>query len=515
MRARGDWLFPTFNGEPRHHKPILTYWLMGASTAVLGEGPAGMRLHSALAGAGTCLLVWMLGRRMLGAKAGFLAALMLAVSPIMVAESKMATTDAVLALWLTACQLCLWELARRGSRRIATAFWVLLALAMLTKGPVGPALLAATALFAWWWGCPVAEVWRRLEWRRGLIVFTALSAPWYLLMLFATRGEFVEVAVKQQLMQRIATGLEEHGAIPGYYALISTAVFFPWSCLVPMGMLAAWRRRKSNPNLAYLLAWIVGPMLLLECVRTKLIHYYLPAYPACALLAAWVIKSVDRQAVTLRRWPLGRLAQGMIGGIGVTAGVGMASAAFAAPAGLALPLIACGLVVGLGTAASLLQLHRGAAWRGAYGLAGSVGLLMFLLSAWLIPRAEPLRVSRIVGERMAALKSKTGLDPLLMNYQEPGVVYAYGRPIALTREAPALLARLDRQEAMITAVTPEELPLFASKFGVTFTPIEDVVGFNAAKGKAYRLHLAVIRKATAKAPESTALGTAGEQPLVK
>jgi len=513
MRARGDWLFPTFNGEPRYHKPILTYWLMGAATAVLGEGPAGMRLHSALAGTGTCLLVWMLGRRMLGARAGFLAALMLAVSPIMVAESKLATTDAVLTFWLTACQLCLWELSRRDSKRIALAFWALLALAMLTKGPVGPALLAVSAGLAWWWGCPVPEVWRRLEWRRGLLVFILLSGPWYLLMLVATRGEFVQVAVKQQLVQRIATGMEEHGAIPGYYALMSTVLFFPWSCLVPMGLLAAWRRRKGDANLAYLMAWIVGPMLLLECVRTKLIHYYLPAFPACALMAAWVVKSVDRQAVTLRRWPLGRLAQGMIGGIGVTAGVGLAAAATAAPSGLGLPLVGCGLVIGLGTAAGLLQLHRGATWRGAYGLAASVGLLMLLVGGWLIPRAEPLRVSREVGERMAALKERTGLDPLLMNYQEPGVIYAYGRPIALTREAGALRAQLDRREAMITAVTPEELPLFERKFGVTFTKIEDVLGFNAAKGQGYKLHLAEIRKA--EAPASTALGAPGEQPLVK
>ncbi|AMV40046.1 ArnT family glycosyltransferase [Planctomyces sp. SH-PL62] len=513
MRGSGDWLFPTFNGEPRHHKPILAYWFMGAATAILGEGPAGMRLHSALAGTGTCLLVWMLGRRILGARAGFLAALMLAVSPIMVAESKLATTDALLTFWLTACQLCLWELARRGSRRIALTFWVLLALAMLTKGPVGPALLAVTAAFAWWWGCPVVEVWRRLEWRRGLLAFALLSGPWYVLMLVATRGDFVEVAVKQQFLQRLATGMEEHGAIPGYYGLMSTALFFPWSCLVPMGLLAAWRRRKVDPNLAYLVAWIVGPMILLECVQTKLIHYYLPAYPACALLAAWVVKGVDRQAVTLRRWPLGRLAQGMIAGIGVTAGVGMAAASAIAPAGLGLPLVACGLVVGLGTAASLLQLHRGETWRGAYGLAATVGLMMLLVSGWLIPRAEPLRVSRIVGERLAALKAETGLDPLLMQYQEPGVVYAYGRPIALTREASTLRERLDRQEAMITAVTPEEVVEFEKKFGVEFTRIEDVAGFNAAKGKAYRLHLAVVRKA--KAPESTATGAVGEQPLVK
>ena len=30
MRARGDWLHPTFNGQPRYHKPILIYWLMRA-----------------------------------------------------------------------------------------------------------------------------------------------------------------------------------------------------------------------------------------------------------------------------------------------------------------------------------------------------------------------------------------------------------------------------------------------------------------------------------------------------
>jgi 4-amino-4-deoxy-L-arabinose transferase-like glycosyltransferase len=512
MRARGDWLFPTFNGEPRHHKPILSYWLMGLATALLGEGPDGMRLHSALAGTGTCLLVWMLGRRMLGARAGFLAALMLAVSPIMVAESKLATTDAVLSFWLMACQLCLFELTRRASRPIAAAFWIALSLAILTKGPVAPALLAAIALPAWWWGCPVATVWRRLEWRRGLLICSVLAAPWFVLMIGATRGGFLEVAVKQQLLQRVSSEMEEHGAYPGYYATMSMVLFFPWSCLVPMGLVAAWKRRKVDPNLAYLLAWIIGPMILLECARTKLIHYYLPAYPACALLSAWVVKSVTRQEVTLRRWPLGGLAQGMIGGIGVVVAIGTAASAVAAPKGLAAPLIACGLVLGGGTVGGLLQLHRGRTWRGALWLAGGVGGLMLLVGGWLLPATEPLRVSRIVGERMAELRAKTGLEPLLLGYQEPGVIYAYGSPIALTRRPDRLRERLAKHGAMLTAVTPAELPLLESKFGVTFEKIEDVVGFNPAKGTTSTLHLAVIRLAP---PASTARASSGEEPLVK
>ena len=70
MRASGDWIHPTFNAEPRYHKPVLIYWLMLAGTAVGGDNPFGARLVSALAGTCTVLLVWAWGRRMLGTRGG-------------------------------------------------------------------------------------------------------------------------------------------------------------------------------------------------------------------------------------------------------------------------------------------------------------------------------------------------------------------------------------------------------------------------------------------------------------
>src|SRR5439155_16155500 len=88
MRASGDWIHPTFNAEPRYHKPVLIYWLMLVGTALGGDNPFGARLVSSIAGASTCLLVWAWGRRMLGARAGLLAGLILATCPIVVAESK-------------------------------------------------------------------------------------------------------------------------------------------------------------------------------------------------------------------------------------------------------------------------------------------------------------------------------------------------------------------------------------------------------------------------------------------
>jgi len=517
MRARGDWLFPTFNGEPRYHKPILSYWLMGLTTAAFGENTAAYRLPSALAGTGVCLLTWLLGRRMFGPRVGLLSGLMLAVAPIMVAESKLATTDATLTLWLTGCLLCLWELGRRDAPRLAAAFWALLALATLTKGPVGPCLLAVTGLLAWRWGFPALAVWRRLYPRRGLLGFALLVAPWYLAAWLGSNGRFYEVAVNQQLLQRVATKLEEHGAFPGYYALFSIVLFFPWSCLVPMAVVGAWRRRKVDANLGFLLAWMIGPMILLECVQTKLIHYYLPSFPACALLAAWVVVAVSREEVALRRWTLGRLGQGMIAAIGLTAGVGMTAAAVVVSARLRLPLIACGSIVALGTLASLLQLQRGKTRRGAFGLIATTGLMMLIVAGWLIPAAEPLRVSRIVGERLAAIEAETGVEPLLLNYQEPGVVFAMGKPIAGVRDPREFRSWLERKKALVTAVTSEEVELLTKKIGVSVTPIEEVRGFNVARGSRYAIHIAIVRPGTADArpAASTARAGGGEQTLVK
>ena len=141
MRQSGDYLHPTFNGVPRYQKPVLIYWLMLAGTAVGGDNPFGLRLVSALSGAATCVLTWAWGRRMLGPGAGRLAACMLATAPIMVVESKMATTDAFLTLLLTSCQFALWTLNRGPSQVAAAVFWMALGLSMLTKGPVGVALI--------------------------------------------------------------------------------------------------------------------------------------------------------------------------------------------------------------------------------------------------------------------------------------------------------------------------------------------------------------------------------------
>src|SRR5262249_391951 len=151
-----------------------------------------------------------------------------------------------------------------------------------------PAFVAAAAALACWWSWP-APPRARLNLRWGLASLVVLTCPWFVAVTIASHGEFLRFAVGRQILDRVASDLETHGGFPGYYSVFSALVFYPWSALMPAAFVGAWARRRLDPALGYLLGWTIGPLILLECFRTKLIHYYLPAFPSCALLVAWLI----------------------------------------------------------------------------------------------------------------------------------------------------------------------------------------------------------------------------------
>jgi 4-amino-4-deoxy-L-arabinose transferase-like glycosyltransferase len=495
MRARGDWLRPTFNGEPRHHKPILIYWLMRAGMAVGGEGPWGARLVSAIAGTATCLLVWRLGRRMFGPTVGRLGALALATAPLMFVESKLATTDATLALWLVGCQSCLWELGRRDSRQAAAGFWASLALATMTKGPVGPAFVAVAGLLGWWWGAP-ALAWKRLRWRWGLAGFAALTLPWYLAIGLATRGAFYRFALGTQGLGRVTDGIEEHGGFPGYYLVFGMMAFFPWSSFLPAAVWAAWKQRKSRPEFGSLLGWIVGPLVLLECVRTKLIHYYLPCLPACAMLVAWLVEAVARDVKSLRRWPLGSVGIGLLVGFGFVATATLLAGVVVFPGPLKWPALAMAVVLVAGMLLAIERIQDNRTLPAFQTLIVTWAALGFLLALWLVPAFEPYRMAPKVSRRLAALAKEEGVEPILASLSQPSIIYDLGRPVTILRDREDLNRHLRKAGPVVAALLPEELkPLwYDRRFRV-----EDrgtIQGVNHDKAREFTVHFVLIRRET-------------------
>ncbi len=540
MRQSGDWIHPTFNDEPRYHKPVLIYWLMLAGTAIGGDNPFGARLVSSVAGVVSCLVTWAFGRRFFGPVAGRWAALAMATAPIVIAESKLATTDATLLVWFLGAQWGLWELSERPSRRATAIFWISMAGAVLTKGPIGPALLVASGALNWWFGGPMIA-WRRLlgplwpdasglgEGRRmiaalsyggvrGLLYFVvtfvrlfaevlgrwllrnwgfllclAIILPWYVAIGIQTKGEFYSVAWGYHVIKRATEAIETHGGFPGYYVLLTIPLLFPWSALLPAGLAGIWKIRRKEAAAAFLLAWIVGPLLLLESVRTKIIHYYLPAYPACAIVVGWLIASLSKSDTPLKRWRLGGGSIGMLAGIGLALTVAAFAGVFALPGALRWPCLVASIAMGAGTLWALIAFRDGAAVRAATGLAVSWSLTALVLFAWFLPTVQPYRLPQKVAVALAMLAEEQNATPVLVGFKPPGIVYELGHAVPVLEGMLDADHRAHRDGPLVAALTEPEIDIIRSHPRLDVEKVGQVEGFNIERFANETLTMALIK----------------------
>jgi hypothetical protein len=148
MVRSGDWLVPTIGGQPTWAKPPLHYWMLGACAETLGSGAWSVRLPSVLMIFAAALCAMELLRAWFGPRAGWVAALGITLSPVVLHEWPTAEIDPAFAS-LTA--MSLWFLATgvaRERRGLVVASGVLGGLAMLQKGP--PYFLFAVGAYLVW-----------------------------------------------------------------------------------------------------------------------------------------------------------------------------------------------------------------------------------------------------------------------------------------------------------------------------------------------------------------------------
>ena len=83
---------------------------------------------------------------------------------------------------------------------------------------------------------------------------------------------------------------------------------------------------------------------------------------------------------------------------------------------------------------------------------------------------------------------------MLLEYQEPGVVYSLGHPIATTRDRDGFFAHLKGGRSVLTVALPSEIEVMRSHFGLVVTPVDQVDGFILTKGKKQTLQIAVVHE---------------------
>lgn len=478
MHEDGDYLHIRFQDRLRLKKPPGIYWLQSAAAGLAGSGWANpiwpYRLPSLVGALAAVLATAALGARMGDERTGVWAGALLAMTVLLGVEARLAKTDAVLLAGVVAAQAALWSLYRSHrealppSLAVVHGFWIAQAAAILIKGPIALLVSGLTLLVL-----SVADrdrrIWRALRPRWGVFWLTLLVLPWLLALNSATGGAFLAESLGRDLLAKVGSGQESHGAPPGTYLLLAPFTLWPTVLLLPPALLWAWRRRaQAAPR--FLLAWAVPAWLVFELVPTKLPHYILPTLPALCLMAALAARpGEDALPRWARRLGVSLWAVGALVWLGVT---GVLSLWLQRLDWVALGLAGCLL----GSAALLLYRGRN---RMALGLGALVpaGVIMGLL----LPRLEGLWPSREVARQLQQLAVSTPL--IAAGYTEPSLVFWLGRETTLVSEG--------RQAAQLALHAPDRPVLVSARAQVDFLATLAAAGIIAEKQadiRAYNLN---------------------------
>jgi 4-amino-4-deoxy-L-arabinose transferase-like glycosyltransferase len=163
-------------------KPPLALWVQALSARVFGFHSWSILVPQALMGVATVALVYDLTRRLWGRTAGFVAGLVLAVTPITVAIARHNNPDALLALCCVGALWCLVRALQDGRTRWIVLSGVCVGLGFETK--MGAALLVVPAIVAaWLWIAPRGRLTAVRQLLAGGAAMVVVGGAWPLLMM--------------------------------------------------------------------------------------------------------------------------------------------------------------------------------------------------------------------------------------------------------------------------------------------------------------------------------------------
>ena len=311
MVATQDWITTRLNGIKYFEKPPLQTWMNAVTFELFGLGEWQARLWTGLCGLLGIGLAAYTGTRVFNGRVGFYAALVLASSFFWAGMGHINTLDMGLSGMMTVSLCALLMAQRNEASRDSQRNWMLLcwagmALAVLSKGLIGivlpGAVLVLYTLFARDWA-----IWMRLHLVKGLLLFFAISAPWFVAVSLRN-PEFPQFFFIHEHFQRFTSKIHSRTGPWYYFIPILLLGILPWLGVFFQGLWNGLNERRDTAGYhalnggrfqpkKMLLIWSVFIFAFFSISDSKLPSYILPIFPSLALLIACHLESASHRAL--------------------------------------------------------------------------------------------------------------------------------------------------------------------------------------------------------------------------
>ncbi len=312
MAASGDWITPRLNDLKYFEKPPLQYWATAATFKAFGVNEWTARLAPAIAGFLAVIAVGLTMARLADATAGAYASLVLAGCVWHGGLSHFVSLDAILSFWLTLA-LCAFLLAQqpavtsRAGRLFMLVAYAAIAGATLTKGLVAVLIPGAT-LFCYSLVTRDVGPWRRLHLVPGLLLYLALTAPWFLAVA-SVNPEFAHFFFIHEHFERFLTETHNRGGEWHYFVPWFILGIMPWLLVWAWTLPRSWRDAPIAANgfawERFCVVWSVFVFAFFSLSGSKLPSYILPMFPALAMVLGFELTRLSSRALAWIALPLG------------------------------------------------------------------------------------------------------------------------------------------------------------------------------------------------------------------
>lgn len=326
MLQSGDYFDPYLKGSPYYDKPLLSYWLITATSWFTGGlGHWSLRLSSVISAWFSVWLVYLLGEQLFRKGTGLIAGWMLATTFYFVFWARVATADILTVCGVLAAVWWYWRGPDDSRFWRYVVFFGLLSLTSLFKGLIGfilPGLVLLPHLLS-------EHRWKRhlnLRLLAALVIAGAFYMTPFVLSHFYGAPNYEQSGLGLVLRENVVRFFQPFDQFgPIYTYLIYLPVYtLPWA---PCWLIALWVAARNwkhiEPDTRWLIQGLALLMLFFTASGSRRSYYVLPLVPLAQLLGAW--------------WVTRRLAERNSEGRGLKIGFAVATALLVAILGVLYP----------------------------------------------------------------------------------------------------------------------------------------------------------------------------------